>query len=206
MTMTDSPARLATLHRIGPTRPAPQRPAWSAVRVLVADGQTLVRAGFRALLESTQRITVVGEAASGEYAVALARRVRPDVALIDATLPGLDSVEATRQMSKSGVAVMLLTASGCDQRPLDALRAGATGLVLKNSEPAELVRAVAAVARGEALLSPGVTRGVITELASRPVPRPRAENGSVSSRPVSARWWFWWGMASTTPRLRSGSS
>ena len=171
MTMTDSSARLAALHRIGPTRPAPQRPASSAVRVLVADGQTLVRAGFRALLESTGRITVVGEAASGEYAVALARRVRPDVALIDATLPGLDSVEATRQMSKSGVAVMLLTASGCDQRALDALRAGATGLVLKNSEPAELVRAVAAVARGEALLSPGVTRGVITELASRPVPQ-----------------------------------
>jgi DNA-binding NarL/FixJ family response regulator len=138
---------------------------------LIADGQALVRGGFRLLLEAGPRITVVGEAASGQEAVVLAERLRPDVALIDARLPGLDSVEATgRIFSDSGVEVMLLTTSGDDARIFAALRAGAGGVLLKDTEPAELVRAVEALARGEALLSPILARRLITELVSRPEP------------------------------------
>jgi DNA-binding NarL/FixJ family response regulator len=114
---------------------------------------------------------VVGEAATGEQAVALASRTRPDVVLIDARLPGLDSVEVTGRISAgSGTAVMLLIASAGDERTFAALRAGASGVLLKDTEPAELVRAVELLARGEALLSPSLTRDVIAELASRPQP------------------------------------
>ena len=116
--------------------------AAAAVRVLVADGQALVRAGFRALLEAGGQINVVGEASTGEEAVALARRLRPDVVLIDATLPGLSCVEATaRILADPGIAVMLLAATEQDERIFAALRAGARGLLLKDTEPAELVRA-----------------------------------------------------------------
>ena len=141
------------------------------VRVVVADGHALVRAGFRALLEDTERIAVVGEAGDGEQAVALARRLRPDVLLMDANLPGLDCVEATRQvLAERGGAVMLLTGSAGDEHIFDALRVGASGLLLKDTEPTELVRAVELLARGEALLSPALTRRLITELALRPEP------------------------------------
>jgi DNA-binding NarL/FixJ family response regulator len=142
-----------------------------SVRVLIADAHALVRAGFRALLEDTERIAVVGEAGDGVQAVALARRLRPDVVLLDADLPGLDCVEATRQLlAEPGGAVMLLTGSVSDDRLFDALRVGASGLLLKDTEPTELVRGVELLARGEALLSPGVTRRLIAELASRPEP------------------------------------
>src|SRR3954454_13187117 len=117
-------------HRDAGARAAP------AVRVLVADGQALVRAGFRALLEAGGQIGVVGEASTGEEAVALARRLRPDVVLIDATLPGLNCVEATgRMLADPGVAVMLLTATELDERIFATLRAGARGLLLKDTEP-----------------------------------------------------------------------
>jgi DNA-binding NarL/FixJ family response regulator len=146
-------------------------PASRRVRVLIADGQALVRAGFRVLLEGMRRVSVVGEAETGENAVALAQRLSPDVVLMDASLPGLDSVEATRQMlNQSRLAVMLLTGSEPDERIFAALRAGASGLLLKDTEPAELARAVELLARGEALLSPLLTRRVIAELASRPEP------------------------------------
>jgi len=141
------------------------------IRVLVADGQAWVRAGLRVLLESCDRLRVVGEVATGEAAVALARQIRPDVALLDTRLPGLDSVDATAMMiAESGVAVMLMTASEGDERIFAALRAGASGLVLKDTEPAELVRAVEALARGEARLAPTLARRLIAELASRPEP------------------------------------
>jgi DNA-binding NarL/FixJ family response regulator len=114
---------------------------------------------------------VIGEADTGEKTVALARSVRPDVVLMDVSLPGLDSVEATRQMlTQPGLAVMLLTGSEADERIFAALRAGVSGLLLKDTEPAELVRAVQLLARGEALLSSALTRRLIAELASRPEP------------------------------------
>jgi DNA-binding NarL/FixJ family response regulator len=143
-----------------------------SIRVVVADGHALVRAGFRALLERRPAIEVVGEAADGEEAVALALRLRPDVVLIDGSLPGLDCVEATRRtLSETGAAVMLLTGSEADERMFDALRAGASGLMLKDTEATELVRAVELLARGEALLSPPIARRLIAELAARPEPQ-----------------------------------
>jgi DNA-binding NarL/FixJ family response regulator len=141
------------------------------IRVLVVDGQALVRAGFRMLLEGAGGIRVVGEAASGDEAVALADQVRPDVVLMDASLPGLDCVEATRRMlAQPGTAVMLLTGDESDERIFAALRAGASGLLLKDTEPTELVRAIELLARGEALLSPSLIRRLISELTSRPEP------------------------------------
>jgi DNA-binding NarL/FixJ family response regulator len=161
--------RLVVLDHVARARPVGRADAPPAVRVLVADGQALVRAGLRALLESDGGISVVGEAATGDEAVTLAHRMRPDVVLMDARLPGLDAVEAIgRMLAESGVAVMLLTASEHDERIFAALRAGATGLLLKDAEPAELVRAVEVLARGEALLAPSLTRRLIDELASRP--------------------------------------
>jgi DNA-binding NarL/FixJ family response regulator len=147
-----------------------------AVRVLIADGQALVRAGFRALLEADGRISVVGEAASGDEAVAEASRLRPDVVLLDDTLPGLSCVEATgRILADPGVAVMMLTATERDERIFATLRAGARGLLLKDTEPAELLRGIELVARGDALLPPSLTRRLIAELASLPDPqRPRS--------------------------------
>jgi DNA-binding NarL/FixJ family response regulator len=148
-------------------------------RVVVADGHALVRAGLRALLEGAGDITVVGEAADGEEAVVLARRLGPDVVLLDVSLPGLDAVEATRLvLAQSGVPVMLLTTSETDERIFPALRAGASGLVLKDTEPAELVHAVEVLAQGEAVLSPSVTRRLIADFTSRPEPaRPSVELG-----------------------------
>jgi DNA-binding NarL/FixJ family response regulator len=162
--------RFSVRHRLTPV-PSGRDAGSQAARVLIADGQALVRAGFRLLLEADRHITVVGEAATGEEAVALAHRTRPDVVMIDARLPGLDSVEATSLISAgSGPSVMLLIASAGDERTFAALRAGASGVLIKDTEPAELVRAVGVLARGEALLSPSLTRHVIAELASRPEP------------------------------------
>ena len=166
-----APGRFVVFDRHTRARLDGRAGAAPGVRVLIADGQALVRAGVRALLEGGGRISVVGEASTGEEAVALARRLHPDVVLIDATLPGLDCVRATgRMLADPGVAVMLLSASEQDDRIFAALRAGARGLLLKDTEPAELVRAVELLARGEALLSPVLTRRLIAELASRPEP------------------------------------
>jgi DNA-binding NarL/FixJ family response regulator len=151
--------------------PGGQTKGSPAVRVLIADGQALVRAGLRVLLDADERISVVGEAASGEETVALAGQLRPDVVLIDAELPGLDYVETTARMSsETGVAVMLLTASESDDRIFDALRAGVGGLLLRDAAPTELVRAVQALAGGDAVLSPSLTRRLLAELAAWPEP------------------------------------
>jgi DNA-binding NarL/FixJ family response regulator len=142
-----------------------------AVRVLIADGHTLVRAGLRVLLEGGQRFAVLGEATTGDEVVELARTLRPDVVLVDVSLPGLGCVEATRRMLVDpGAAVLLLTATESDERCFAAVRAGATGLMLKDTDPSELVRAVQLLAHGEALLSPPLTRRLITELAAQPKP------------------------------------
>jgi DNA-binding NarL/FixJ family response regulator len=167
--LTDCPASPPRLTLVGAADRV-EAPA-SEIRVLIADGQALVRAGLRVLLESCERLRVVGEAGTGEQAVALARHLRPDVALVDTRLPGLDPVEATaRMLAESGVAVMVMTATEGDEGIFASLRAGASGLLLKDTEPAELGRAVEALARGEALLSPRLVRRLISELASRPEP------------------------------------
>jgi DNA-binding NarL/FixJ family response regulator len=146
-------------------RPAP------VIRVLVAVDLPVVRAGFRVLLERDRRITVVADAGTGEEAVDLARRVRPDVVMVDAMLRGPDSVETTRRIrSESGAAVMFLVFSEADELVIAALRAGAGGVLLKDTGAAELVSAVDLLARGETPLASSVTRRLIAELASRPEP------------------------------------
>jgi len=142
------------------------------IRVLLADDQALIRAGFRVLLEAAGDFEVVGEATDGAEAVNLARRERADVVLMDIRMPGVDGVEATRRIAAdddlAGVKVIILTTFESDEYVYQAIRAGASGFLVKDSEPAELIQAVRVVARGDALLSPGVTRRLITDLASRP--------------------------------------
>jgi DNA-binding NarL/FixJ family response regulator len=144
--------------------PSPSR----EISVVIADGQALLRAAFRALLETELEISVAGEATSGDEAVALARRTHPDVVLIDAGLPGLDAVETTRQIADLPRTRAVILASSVDDESVFAcLRAGASGFLVKDSEPAELVEAVRVVARGEAALSPSVTRRLILRLTSQ---------------------------------------
>jgi DNA-binding NarL/FixJ family response regulator len=144
------------------------------IRVLLADDQALIRAGFRALLEHTKDITVVGEATDGEQAVSLAATARPDVVLMDIRMPGVDGLEATRRIANNDdltdVRVLILTTFEADNYVYDALRAGASGFVVKDTEPADLIQAVRVVAAGEALLSPSVTRRLIADIAAKSRP------------------------------------
>ncbi|MDH6128196.1 response regulator transcription factor [Kitasatospora sp. GP82] len=141
------------------------------IRVLLADDQVLVRAGFRALLDAQPDIEVVGEADDGGQAVELTSRLMPDVVLMDIRMPRLDGLEATRrigaQTSLAHVKVVVLTTFELDEYVFEALRAGAAGFLVKDTEPADLLRAVRVVAAGDALLSPGVTRRLIGEFAAR---------------------------------------
>ena len=142
------------------------------IRVVIADDQQLVRAGFRVLLDSEDDVEVVGEAGDGAAALELVREERPDVVLMDIRMPGVDGLEATRAITDdpdlAGVKVLILTTFELDEYVFDALRAGAAGFLVKHTEPAELVRAVHVVAAGESLLSPSVTRRLIAEFTSRP--------------------------------------
>ncbi|HEX8134926.1 MAG TPA: response regulator transcription factor [Actinomycetes bacterium] len=144
------------------------------IRVLVVDDQGLVRAGFRMILEAQPDIEVVGEAADGLDAVAAARRLRPDVVLMDIRMPRLDGLEATRRLAGPGVAdpvrVLMLTTFDLDEYVFEALRAGASGFLLKDLPREDLVAAVRVVAAGDALLAPQVTRRLIEEFARRPPP------------------------------------
>jgi DNA-binding NarL/FixJ family response regulator len=135
--------------------------------VLVADDQALVRVGLRKILESEPDMRVVGEAGDGEDAVATARRLRPDIVLMDIRMPVLDGIEATRRIVRARAAtrVLMLTTFGLDSYVYDALRAGASGFMLKDAPPEEIAAAVRIVARGDALLAPAVTRAVIAEFA-----------------------------------------
>ena len=141
------------------------------IRVLLVDDQALVRAGFRALLDAQDDIEVVGEAGDGDEAVALTARLLPDVVLMDIRMPGLDGLGATREIAAderlAGVRIVILSTFDLDEYVFEALRAGATGFLVKHTEPAELIRALRTVAAGEALLSPGVTRRLIAEFAGR---------------------------------------
>jgi DNA-binding NarL/FixJ family response regulator len=141
------------------------------IRVVLADDQALVRAGFRALLDAQSDIEVVGEAADGADAVRVAVRERPDVVLMDIRMPGVDGLEATRQIASDerlvDVHVVILTTFDLDEYVFEAIRAGASGFLVKDTEPVELIQAVRVVARGDALLSAGVTRRLIEEFANR---------------------------------------
>lgn len=141
----------------------------SPLRVVLVDDQDLVRAGFRLILSVEDGIEVVGEAADGEAAVELVGRVRPDVVLMDVQMPGLDGVRATERIVAAGTAqVVILTTFDRDDYLFDALQAGASGFLLKNAAPEDLVDAVRAVAAGQALLAPEVTRRVIARFAGAP--------------------------------------
>jgi DNA-binding NarL/FixJ family response regulator len=135
------------------------------LRLLIADDQPLMRAGFRAVLEATGDMEVVGEAGDGEAAVELARRLGPDVVLMDIRMPILDGIEATRRLN--GHRVLILTTFGLDDYIIDALRAGASGFILKDVPTEELVHAVRVIAAGEALLSPAVTRRLLDRVGRR---------------------------------------
>jgi DNA-binding NarL/FixJ family response regulator len=137
----------------------------SNIRVLIADDQPLARAGFRAVLEATGGIDVVAEAESGEQAVELARRLSPDVVLMDVRMPGMDGIDATRRMPQQNV--LILTTFGIDDYIIEALRAGASGFLLKDAPVDELVRAVRTVAAGDAQLSPAVTKRLLDQVARR---------------------------------------
>jgi len=150
------------------------------IRVAVADDQALVRLGLRVLLETEDDMTLVGEAEDGRAAIELVRRTRPDVVLMDVRMPVLDGIEALRTIAAdrrlAGTRVIVLTTFELDEYVFESLRAGASGFLIKDTEPAELLHAVRVVARGESLLSPTVTRRVIGEFvvkrARRPVPHP----------------------------------
>jgi DNA-binding NarL/FixJ family response regulator len=143
-------------------------------RVLIADDQVLVRAGFRMILDSEPGLEVVGEASDGVEAVAAARELRPDVVLMDIRMPGIDGIEATRQVlaleggaGGDPIRVLVLTTFDLNEYVYDALRAGASGFLLKDTPPEQLVAGVHVVARGESLLAPSITRRLIEEFAAK---------------------------------------
>jgi DNA-binding NarL/FixJ family response regulator len=158
------------------------------ITVLIADDQDLIRLGLRALVESEDDLAVAGEAADGLAAVALARRERPDVVLMDVRMPGIDGIEATRRIvadpDLSATRVVVLTTFELDEYVFDALRSGASGFLIKDTRPAELLSAIRLVADGDALLSPSVTRRVVREFATRPtrVNRPHPQLGTLTDR------------------------
>jgi DNA-binding NarL/FixJ family response regulator len=152
------------------------------ISVAVADDQALVRVGFCGIIAATPGFAVVGQAANGAEAVAVASAANPDVMLMDVRMPVLDGIEATRQITaapeSSGVRVIILTTFDLDEYVFGALRAGASGFLLKDTLPADLLTAIRVVAAGDALLAPSITRRLISEFASKPVPTPAATAGS----------------------------
>jgi DNA-binding NarL/FixJ family response regulator len=141
------------------------------IRVLLADDQALIRAGFRMLVDSAEDMEVVGEAADGAQAVALARQRRADVVLMDIRMPNVDGLEATQRIDAderlAGVKVLIVTTYETDEYVYEALQAGASGFLVKDTEPAELLHAIRVIAGGDALLSPGITRRLIADIAAR---------------------------------------
>ncbi len=154
-------------------------------RILIADDQALVRAGFRLVLESQADFQVVGEASDGEEAVAVARRLRPDVVLMDVRMPGLDGIEATRRILESRPTecrVVMLTTFDLDEYVYTALRAGACGFLLKDVRPDQLIAAVRLVGTGDALLAPSITRRLVERYAARRTTSSSADIASLTER------------------------
>jgi DNA-binding NarL/FixJ family response regulator len=151
------------------------------IRVLVADDQALVRLGLKVLLESEDDMELAGEAEDGRAALQLVRRERPDVVLMDIRMPVMDGIDALRAIvadpNLNGTRVIMLTTFELDEYVFESLRIGASGFLIKDSEPEELLHAIRVVARGESLLSPTVTRRVISELAAQPSQRPAPHPG-----------------------------
>ncbi len=157
------------------------------IRVLLADDQALVRAGFKALLDARDDIEVVGEAADGAQAISLAKTLLPDVVLMDIRMPVLDGLQATQAITADprlgGVRIVILTTFELDEYLFEALRYGASGFLVKDTEPVDLVTAVRVVAQGDSLISPGMTRRLVAEFASRSkAPRPATELGVLTDR------------------------
>ena len=157
------------------------------IRVLLVDDQALVRAGFRALLDREEDIDVVGEAGDGAEGVRRARELLPDVVLMDIRMPGMDGLEASRLILEDprlgGVRVVVLTTFDLDEYVFEALRLGASGFLVKDVDPSDLIRGVRAVARGDALLAPSVTRRLIAEFAARARrPPPAVELSQLTDR------------------------
>ncbi|MEV7041762.1 response regulator transcription factor [Amycolatopsis sp. NPDC051061] len=150
------------------------------IRVLLADDQPLIRSGFRALLDIEDDIEVVAEAADGRECLALARELRPDIALVDIRMPVLDGIEATRRIAAdpalAPVHVVILTNYGLDEYVFDALRAGAAGFLVKDIRPEDFLHAIRVAARGDALLAPSITRKLIDRYVTQP-PAPRTGTG-----------------------------
>ncbi|HEX4258641.1 MAG TPA: response regulator transcription factor [Streptosporangiaceae bacterium] len=157
------------------------------LRVVVADDQALVRVGFRGIIEATPGFTVVGEAGNGQDAIEVTRRAQPDVVLMDVRMPIMDGIEATRQImtgpgindAAGGVRVLILTTFDLDEYVYAALRAGASGFLLKDTDPADLLTAIRVVAAGDALLAPSITRRLIGEFARLPDAVPASQPDKV---------------------------
>jgi len=157
------------------------------IRLLLVDDQTLVRAGFRSILDAEADFSVIAEAANGQQALSLAHQHKPDVVLMDIRMPEMDGLTATRHLladpALTSTKVVILTTFDLDDEVYGALRAGASGFLVKDTEPTELIHAVRVVARGDALLSPSVTRRLISEFAGRtPQPPPSPRLGSLTER------------------------